>query len=444
KNASFDARQTKLGDFVQSKTGLNLASSSAIGLGPQKGGYLGYQERVDEQAKKDAELYKTSMSDSQVKEFTIARREKFLEEAGAYKKANEAEDEERRVLGLKKGEQPTTQYQKDRIQKARDKATEPFKDKAPKIYDKASQLNEERMVMFKDRFGQTGLISALAHDSVALTGQQVNKNNYTTGDIGKAYLKAFKEKKKKQKREEAARNNQVFNETEFNDGGKFDIDQQAGVYDSEINKFDIGIAKTINDTRANTAKMIIGGTLGVATGGALGIATGSVIAGTIAGGGSAVNMGTREIDQSTTDKVIDRMDKEAKNTQNLANRIADLTEIMKKGKDLTRTETDPLTHAPIINPTTGNPVITKINLFNGDQVDKDKLRARLIANDTEIDQLKEAAKTSSNPDLIKRLNEAKLEREILQGLKTSEEKLFDLTGKKPTSGGGSNPPPVTP
>lgn len=437
KKASFDVRQTKLGDFVQSKTGLNLASSSAIGLGPQKGGYLGYQERVDEQAKKDAELYKTSMSDSQVKEFTIARREKFLNE--------KADDAEQKLRDANKGVVLTDAQ----ITIARNGAKDTYKDSAPRIYDKAEQLNQERMVMFKDRFGQTGLISALAHDSVALTGQQVNKNNYTTGDIGKAYLKAFKEKKKKQKREEAARNNQVFDETEFSDGGKFDTDQKAGVYDSEINKFDIGIAKTINDARANTAKMIIGGTLGVATGGALGIATGGVIAGTIAGGGSAINMGTREIDQSTTDKVIDRMDKEAKNTEKLANRIADLNKTLKDGKSIQRTQILDASGNPIVG-TNGQPIDSGLFIQSApgvdtDQVDKDKLKDAIARNKATAVALEDQVKKNpNNQQLRKDLAELYKEAEILKQLTTAEKELFELQGKKPNSGGGSTPPPATP
>lgn len=429
KKGTFDVRQTKLGNFIQKESGLNFQSASAIGLGTQKGGYLGYQDRVNEQNKKDAELYKTSMSDPQVKEFTIKRREKFLEE-----KADEAEKE---LRDKNKGVILTDAQ----ISIARNGAKATYKDNAPKIYEKAEQLNQERMIMFKDRIGQTGLISALAHTGMDAASMTVTQGNFTDKGMQTAYLKAFKEKKKKQAREHAAINNLVFDEKLFEKKHELDLLDKTSKTYKESKDFDIGIAKTINDEKANKVKIGIGIAAGLATGGVLGAMTGSALIGTAAGISGGANMATSEMDKSTKDKIIDRMDKEAKNTQNLANRIADLTEIMKKGKDLTRTETDPITHAPIKNPTTGNPITTKINLFNGDQVDKDKLRARLIANDTEIDQLKEAAKTSSNPDLIKRLNEAKLEREILQGLKTSEEKLFELTGKKP---GASTPPPATP
>jgi hypothetical protein len=412
KSATFDARQTKLGNFVQSKTGLNLASSSAIGLGPQKGGYSGYQDRAVEQAKKDAELYKTSMSNEQVKEFTIARREAFLE-----KKADEAEKEYRELYKGRK-------VSDVQIAAIRGQAKEKYKEKAPKIYTNAGQLNEERMTMYKDRIGQTGLLSSLAHSALEGSGMQVNKDNYMTGDIRKAYLKVFKEKKKKQAQEEAANKEEVFNEGFFNIQFEDYMKDKNSDYYKESNNFDVDIAKTINDNRAMKVKAGLGIAAGVATGSIVGGIVGSTLIGTATGVGSGTNMATREIDKSTTDKIIDSMNKESKNAQNLANRIADLNDILKKGKDLKDINDKPY------------------SLFNSDgKLDKDELRKALVELDTDIKLLEK--KGLLTDDEKKKLNKMKVNREIMQGLKTAEKELFDLTGKKPNSGGGT-PPPATP
>lgn len=431
-NATFDARKTGLGKFVSDKTGLNFQSSNAIGLGSKEGGLIGRNERKAKEQEKEKELYKTSLNDTQVKEYTLQRREDFL---------NTQAEREVAKKKLEAREKNTTLTDTE-IQKIRSDARTTFMAQAPKVYEKAADLNKERMVVFQDRLGQSDLLSSLAHTGMNLTGASVTQDNFQDQGMQATYLKAFKEKKKKKEREEKLKADLVFDENDFNT--RFEAEHKAGTYNAELGKFDAEIAKDVNDSRAKTVKMVIGAGATIATGGVGAALTGSLLAGGAIGAVTGgVLAGQSYADDQVVQDVKDSMEKESKNAEKLANRIKDLTNTLKDGKKLTRIERDDTTHAPILD-SKGEKIEKKIDLFTNDDVDKDKLRQRLVENETEIDRLKEEMKTKPSPDLEKRLNEAKLEREILSGLKTAEKELFDLTGKKP--GGGSSaptPPPAT-
>lgn len=448
--STFDIRKTGVGSFLGKQSGVDLENSKFIGLGSKDEGYIGYKKRRDEKAKEEAELYKTTMNDIQTKEYTIRRREEYLE-----KKAKEAVVREK-TEKAKQGVVLTDAQ----IKQIRDDAKTNNAASAPKVYEKAADLDKERMVMFKDRFGQSDLISALAHSTVTTFGGTVTQENFQDRGMQESYLKAFKEKKKKKEREDKALKGDIFKEDEFEKEFEDEMKKRSlGLshkYESELGKivnnkidgmkFDVEIAKTINDRKAENVKIGLGAAATLATGGvgaaAFGAGTGIAL-GAVTG---ATLSGQSYFDKKANEDIITRMDKEAKNSENLANRIADLTKTLKDGKGLTRTETD-INHVPLRDPVTGEILKKKIDLFNGENVDKDKLNKRIVENDTEIEILKEQLKNdSTNTDLINKFNEAKLEREILTGLKSAEEKLFQLTGKKPNQGGSSAPstPPPTP
>lgn len=423
--ATFDVRQSGVGKFVSNKSGLDFQSSKLIGLGSKEGGISGYIDRKAKETEKEKELYKTSMNDNQVKEYTLDRREKFLNEKADIEVNKRKEEARKAGLTLTSGD----------IKLFRDQAKLSFVSQAPKVYDKAADLNKERMIVFQDRLGQSDLLSSMAHTGMSMVGATVTQSNFQDKGMQSAYLKAFKEKKKKKEREEKLKAGEVFDENDFNT--KFDKEHRAGTHDTELGKFDAEIAKTVNDSRAKTVKMVVGGAAAVATGGVAGsmmtgaLATGLVggIAGTTAG---ATMAGQNYVDGQVVDQIKDNMQKEARNSEKLANRISDLNKTLTNGKTLKRTERDAITHAPILDPVTGNEIKKEIKLFTDDNVDKEKLKTRIVENDTEIDALKEQIKTSpNNTNLVNRLNEAKLEKEVLMGLKTAEKELFDLTGKKP-------------
>jgi len=427
--ASFDLRKTGLGQFVGSKTGLDFQSSKAIGLGSKEGGLKGYQERKAKEIEKEKELYKTSMTDNETKEYTLKRREEYLK------------DRDIAVKNAKDEAQAAGKSATD-IDKAGNKALEVFvsmKGDTPKIHEKADGLNKERMETFKDNIGKTDLLSSVAYSSSKALGGEINASNYTKDGNIKRYKEELKKKKKKEAREEAIRNDEVFDEAKF-----------ESTYVEDTTKYDAVVGRNITDQRAQTAKLVIGSAAAVGVGaGALGLGAGL---GTVLGGGAVAGVtavGQNAADKQVKDKVIESMDKEAKNTEKLANRIADLNKTLKDGKEIQRTNIVDSAGNIVLDPTTGNPMTSGLFIQNTpgvdtDQVDKDKLRIALASMDTEIKLLEK--KTTLTAAEKTDLNKKKVEREIMQSLRNTEKELFDLTGKKPNQGGSSapsTPPPAS-
>jgi len=437
-NATFDARKTGLGKFVSDKTGLNFQSANAIGLGSKDGGLKGSEERSKKNQEKEKELFKTSMTDDQTKEYTLKRREDFLKE-----KADEAEN----TLRLNNRGPALTDAE---IKRARDTAKNTFMAQAPKVYEKSADLNKERMVMFQDRLGQSDLISSIAHTGMNITGDTVTQDNFQDKGMQASYLKAFKKKKRDKEREEKLKNDEVFDEDAFN--AKFEADHAAGTHNVELGKFDIGIAKTMNDEMAKKVKMVIGAGATLATGGAAGALTGSLLAGgtigAITGGALA---GKSYSDSQVVEELKDSMQKEAKNTEKLANRIDELNRTMKKGENFERIE-----YQAKMNPVTGlienTQVKTKIDLFANGKLDHEKLTDEIADNKAKTAVVDSKLRNNQNNPIAEKKLQEELKQlikdsELLGKLKTAEKELFELTGKKPGSGGSSAPaatPPATP
>ena len=237
--ASFDIRKTKLSDQLSKQTGLNFQSSKAIGLGSKEGGSAGRLERKTAKRQKrmerDKELFKTSMTDDEVKAWSRRRRLKYfkgLEDAKKVGGIGEAEYKRR------KGE-------------------------APKEYSSAKELNNERLQSYKDNLGNNDFVGAVAQSilrTVDKTGT-ITKDNFQDSQ---AYARAHKAQELESKRLEA-----------FENGEEFDNAQFERTYKVE---FDDKVAKTVNDAKIRDVRMAIGATAGGLTLGALGAAGGAFAA----------------------------------------------------------------------------------------------------------------------------------------------------------------------
>ncbi|MFA5932113.1 MAG: hypothetical protein WC793_01920 [Candidatus Paceibacterota bacterium] len=198
--ASFDFGKSGAGKALSKASGLDF-SRSVLGLRPNtEGGFKGAGERKSEALKEESKLYKTGKSDKEVEEWS--------------KKHN---------VRNSKGE----------------------------YYTKADELNRSRMEEFRDDIlvGAHSLLGALAYSTVNLTGEIIDKNNFSKdGAYRKRYNEAYK-----------------------NDPAKL----AEMVYDSKI-------ANDVNHKRVMMTKMAVGGTAAVLTGGAVGgVAAGAMGMGTL-------------------------------------------------------------------------------------------------------------------------------------------------------------------
>lgn len=136
--ATFDARQTGLGKQFTKTTGMNLQSAALVGLGAKTGGFKGMESRIADKIVKGSEIYKTKMTDAQVKEW--------------------AEKNNKR-------------------------------DKNGNLYTSAAQLNNDRLRAYKNNIGQFGLLGSLVYSS----NPPVDKDNYKNSKEYKEWLKNKKE-----------------------------------------------------------------------------------------------------------------------------------------------------------------------------------------------------------------------------------------------------------
>ena len=150
--ASFDLRNAPGVGSLSGKLGLDLQSAKVMGLGTKEGGFKGEAERVAKELKEESEMQKTSMSDSEVKEWSKKRQEKWV----------------------KNGSKP---------------------DDKPKEYSTAKELNHDRLHAYQENLGQSGLLGTAAYEAVRLGGSKwggiINNKNFSESE---EYKKKFKEK----------------------------------------------------------------------------------------------------------------------------------------------------------------------------------------------------------------------------------------------------------
>lgn len=158
--ATFDARKTKVGNFVSSKTGLNLQSA----LKSKEGGYEGWQKRREEKIRKQKDSYKTNMSDSQVRDWSAEERRKWEEER---KSKNMSVEDFKKIKAI------------------------------PKLYNNANELNADRLESFKESLPQ-GLIAKVAKTKASF--KNTTESNYERNDTYKKEHKKQELKKSMQEK----------------------------------------------------------------------------------------------------------------------------------------------------------------------------------------------------------------------------------------------------
>lgn len=125
--ATFDFRQTKLGNKMVKATGWDMQGSKIVGLESKAGGFKGVVENKAKEHEKEFELYKSDMS----------------------KKDLATWNEKRRASGLSE-------------------------------YNSVDELNHARQKAFIDNIAYTGFVGNLAYGVASVTGGIVDNKNYTT------------------------------------------------------------------------------------------------------------------------------------------------------------------------------------------------------------------------------------------------------------------------
>ncbi len=304
--ATYDVRQTKAGKAFSSATGLNLQSANVFGLGSQQGGLAGAQARHAESLKKESDLYRTKMSDDEVKEWSNDRLIKYYKDRSA----------------------------------ATDKDAFDAKTPKPKTYTTAKELNVDRLNAFKDNLGHVGALGTLAYETVKrgnAFGGIVDEKNYKKDD---AYNKMHREQAEKTAR--------------LTDGVNFDQKTFDATYKNAPVTFDAKIAKKVNDEKINKTKTRIGGTaavlVGAATGGAasaMGIVGSGVVGTSFAGGviGGGAAFGQHVVEEGGEHEIGSKLGKETKKLERLNSETKRLTQSIDRLNQIIKEVTEKATTA---------------------------------------------------------------------------------------------------
>jgi hypothetical protein len=162
KKATFDVRQSVLGKQMKSMTGIDYKYTDMVGLTPKPGGYQGKQDRKAEKTMRQFDIYKTKMSDDEVKDWSDGR-----EEVIEYKRQRDQAREEK----LKKNPELNTSefnnnYDAEHI------------NSKPKEFTSGAQLDAHNMKLFQDRLVNSGPLAWMSKRNLEKKGGLVNKNNY--------------------------------------------------------------------------------------------------------------------------------------------------------------------------------------------------------------------------------------------------------------------------
>ncbi len=167
--ATFDIRKSPVGTALAGQ-GIDLKSGlGAIGLGEDvtTGGYKGVAKRKQEKIEKEKDLFKTKMSDDEVKAWSAKKAEEWEKKKAV----------EQTRLGTAFNE----------------KVFEEMNGKKP-AFNTAKQLDEHRMKTYRDNIGKTGLVYSIASSvTKGVTPEQLKtaKDEYAAKD--EVYKKAHKE-----------------------------------------------------------------------------------------------------------------------------------------------------------------------------------------------------------------------------------------------------------
>lgn len=432
KGATFDLRQTQLGQLASTKSGMNFNSSlvNLAGAGQKQGGWTGVQDRAYEKLKKQSDSLKTTMTDDEVKTYS-AQRIKDYEQKEA-----EALSKERKKRGG-----TLTKPQEDEVKTKFAESNGP----KPKELKSADELNHEIMTNFANKIGTGGLMGAMVESVLRKTGGLVNETNHKGSEEYNKYIDDRKEKLKKENKSRLDVGLSVMDEDEFNK--QYDLIHGGTPTIAQINR-----------GRINKTRMAIGGGIigGVALGPLGGLAAG--LGGDLAGSGKNsladrfmkdVNKQQKQIDELTKqiDSTQQRLDKTRVNIESIWS-----TEQHKSvGDRLIETSRD----------SKGNIRVTSVNEekvtdeirgknieIKGYESKLLELEKLLVANPTDTSALSQKTSTVNKlKNAMKELDTLNSIKGIKEKLENDEEKLYELTGKKAdkskssSSSGGSTTKP---
>ncbi|MEI6581085.1 MAG: hypothetical protein WCO07_02855 [bacterium] len=275
--ASFDVRKTGLGKGLGNVSGMNFQSSKLVGLGSKEGGFKGMQDRKATKIKKEAEMYKTTMSDKEVMEWSLKEIAKYL-----------AEKEEAMKNGMTEQEFDKTHTK-------------------PELYKSARELNNDRMNKYIDNIGKTGLLHSLSY-TIA------NKTSINEETLAAELAKATNEYSENRA---IAEKNGALSEFEKHFGKEPPKEET--------------IRTKIMEERVRNVKLAIGGSAAVLSGGALGgvvggaaYVAGGMALGAVSGGGKYLS------DEAGERKARSEMSKEQKAENDRMRRIEETKERQSK------------------------------------------------------------------------------------------------------------------
>lgn len=359
--ASFDVRQTGAGKWLQKKNGVDWQRSSVIGLGSKKGGFKGAAERHTEALKEESTLYKTTKTDKQVQDWSQERQDEY--------------DTKREKIMRKNPTMTPEEYERRYGPR-------------PDSYRSADELNKARMVAFQNNFGKSDLIGALAKTLTAPVDdrKKIKDKDGKEKDNGSYYKRSPEYRKWANDREKA------YQQALKENGGALNHDQ--------LERFDRMYRRdnpeptpqSINDDRAKTNKMVIGGAIGGLAGG---VGIGAPILGYAAGVAAATHAasdkaGEKKFTAETT-KHYEKVGKLADKMQSNTDAITRLTDLIKKGNELVKDEDGKSVE-----------LVGKDGKVNTEEVERQLARIASIeeVNKFELRRLREAGKKDNDPEVM--------------------------------------------
>lgn len=290
---SWDLRQTKVGGAVTKGLGYGLGFATGAGGSRVARNLDTTFKRKGKERREESELYKTNLTDDEVKKRSEDKIENY------YDKREQA------LKDIAKNNVGNTAAQEAAV-KAWD-----AENQKPQYYQSAEELNTARLEAYKDSLGQTkSLMGSLAY---TLSPNIITEKNYTKSD---SYKREYQEKMRREGKVAAVTQGKTYREEDYS------IDSLEIKYDKEI-------AHQINEERVEKLKIGLGVAAGAAGGGMVAGAAGA-IAGTGAGiVGASRPLGSRVADK----KLATAIEKELSGIKKVEERIGKMEEILEKQKE---------------------------------------------------------------------------------------------------------------
>lgn len=361
--ASFDLKQAPGFGKLAGKAGI---SSKAMEMASPKteGGFKGRVERKSKELEKEMGLYKTSMTDSEVTDWS---KKKQYEYDAKRREAREREESAGKPFDAAK-------FEKENGPR-------------PELITKAETLNHARENAFKENLGQSGLLQALAHSTLRIEGGLITDE---------AKLKDSSEYKKWDKRKEAEKE-----DAKKKQGMHFVEDDFEKAYRLEHKEPTI---ESVNKDRVKKTGMLFGASAAIMTGGLGGAAFGAAGAGMLAGGvgAGAYKTGTAWVEESGEGKFAKGVEKHQadmhkidEQMENVRKGMENLTKSLEKASKIEIPGADGSVIKGIVSGNAENPI-----------VDHDKLERAITQleytarrSDIRLQELVRQGKNDNDPEM---------------------------------------------